>query len=159
MCCKEKIEIKFIKTHPDAVLPKCNHDGEEVGDTGYDLVCVEDTLIPFKGDDIVPIGIKVGYITPGYWFSIQGRSGLGFKFSLEPHLGIIDNQYRGDLGVKIFNFGTTSYLFKKGTKVAQLVVYKLLQSEISWTEETTETERGEKGYGSSDFPYNNKIKP
>jgi len=147
----KELEIKFVKTHVNAILPSCNHSGEGIGDTGYDLVCVEDTTIPFNGSAVVPIGIKVGYITPGYWFKIEARSGLGFKHSLQPHLGIIDNGYRGDCGVKVYNFGPNAYKFKAGDKVAQLVVYKLLQPKVSWTEEVIETERGEKGFGSSDY--------
>ncbi len=145
-----KVEIKFVKTHPDAVLPKCNHTGKAIGDTGYDLVCVENTIIPARNSAIVPIGIKVGYITPGYWFKVESRSGLSFKHSLLSHPGIVDNQYRGDMGVKVYNHSDKDYEFKKGDKIAQLVVYELIQPEISWIEEAVESERGEKGFGSSD---------
>ena len=150
MCCKEKPEIRFVKTHPDAQLPKQNHSGEGIGDTGFDLFCVEDTVIKARQSGVVEVGIKVGYITPGYWFKIEARSGLGFKYSLEPHQGIIDNQYRGDTGIKIFNLSDDDYYFKTGDKVAQIVVYELIQPKISWIEEAEETERGEKGFGSSD---------
>lgn len=144
------MEIKFVKIHEDAQLPKCNNTGEGIGDSGYDLVCVEDTDIPFNGSAIVPVGIKVGYITPGYWFKVESRSGLSFKHSLLAHPGIIDNPYRGDMGVKMYNHGNSAYHFKKGDKVAQIVVYELIQPTISWTDEATETTRGEKGFGSSD---------
>jgi dUTP pyrophosphatase len=142
--------IKFFKTHPDAQLPKQNYKGEGIGDTGFDLICVEDTIVFANSSAIIPVGIKVAYIEPGYWFKIEARSGLGFVFNLEPHCGIIDNSYRGDCGVKIFNFNTKDYLFKKGDKVAQLIVYELIQPTIEWANEIEKTERGEKGFGSSD---------
>ena len=93
-------KVQFVKVHPDAILPSKNH----TSDTGFDVYCVEDTVIPAHGSAVVPVGIKVGYIPSGYWFKVEGRSGLGFKHSLLPHPGIIDNEYRGDCGVKIYNF-------------------------------------------------------
>jgi len=147
---KEKIEIKFIKVHPDAQLPKQNHSGLMTGDTGFDLFSVETVTIPASDSKVIPVGIKVGYITPGYWFKIEARSGLGFKHGLEPHPGIIDNQYRGDCGIKLFNFSPIPVTLKAGDRIAQLVVYELIQPVISWTEEVNETERGELGFGSSD---------
>lgn len=86
-----EVEIKFVRTHPDAKLPKANNPSPLTGDTGYDIYSVEDKIIPAKGNAVIDVGLKVGYITPGYWFTIAPRSGLGFKHSIQPHLGIIDN--------------------------------------------------------------------
>jgi len=152
------MEIKFLKTHEDAVLPKSNHSDLLTGDTGYDLTSVEAVVIPAKGSSVVPIGIKVGYITPGYWFKIEGRSGLGFKHSIQPHFGIIDNPYRGDCAVKLYNLSDVDYEIKKGDRIAQMVVYQLIQPSINWIEEVEETERGEKGFGSSDTETSKEIK-
>ncbi len=62
----------------------------------------------------------------------------------------VHNCYRGDLAVKLYNFGDGDVFLPKGKAVAQLVVYKLLQPVIEWSEEATETARGNKGFGSSD---------
>ena len=145
------VEIKFVKVHEDAVLPCQAHSGELTGDTGYDLYAVGPAFIPAHGSGIVPVGIKVGYITPGYWFKVESRSGLSFKSNMLAHPGIIDNQYRGDMGVKVYNHGDKDYHFIKGDKISQIVVYKLIQAEISWIEQAQETERGENGFGSSDI--------
>lgn len=148
------VKIRFYKTHPDAQLPKRNHDSEYFGgngDSGYDLFCVEDTIIPQRGSKVVPVGIKVAFIEPGYWFKIESRSGLSFKHNLLSHPGIIDNQYRGDCGILIYNHSDKEYAFKKGDKVAQFVVYELIDAEVNWSTTSTvdETKRGEKGFGSS----------
>lgn len=146
--------IKLKKTHPDAVLPAANNRDLAVGDTGYDLVAVEDTLIPRGSSDVVPVGLTLADISPGYWIRIEPRSGLGFKHSIQPHLGVIDNGYRGDLGVKLYNFSSDSnidgYQVKKGDKIAQLVIYPLIQPQFSFSDEVSETSRGDKGFGSSD---------
>lgn len=151
------INVKMLKTHPDAVLPKRNHEDliklnhviEETGDTGYDLASVEDIVIPARGSNVVPVGVEVAYIQPGFWFRIEARSGLGFKHSVDPHFGIIDNQYRGNLGVKLYNKSDKDHQIKKGDRIAQIVFYPLISADIEWSEAKEESARGEKGFGSS----------
>jgi dUTP pyrophosphatase len=143
------VEIKFVKTHEDAILPEKKHNDPLTGDSGYDLTAVEDCLIKARGGTVVPVGLKLGYITPGYWIRIESRSGLQFKHNLSAFNGIIDCQYRGDLGAKINNNSDTDYWVKKGDRIAQLVVYPLISSTSSWIEVAEETTRGENGFGST----------
>ena len=138
--------IKFIKTHPDAVLPTKAH----ADDTGYDITAVEDVMISAGGCAVVPIGLQVAFIEPGYWFKIEGRSGLGFKHSIFPHYGIIDENFRGNLDVKLYNYNRAiNYHIKKGDRIAQLVIHSRINAYIEWAEKVTETDRGENGFGSS----------
>lgn len=148
--------VKFIKTHPDAQLPKANNSEIGTGDSGYDLTAVEDVTINPGNSAVVPVGLTLAYIEEGFWFRIEPRSGLGFKHSIQPHLGVIDNGYRGDLGVKLYNFNTNrqnmmraSYEVKKGDRIAQFVVYPLIHPQCEWAEEVVESDRGDKGLGSS----------
>ena len=141
--------IKFFKTHPDAVLPERNHKDSFTGDSGYDVTSVEDTIIPAKGAAVVPVGLKLAYLPPGVWIRIESRSGLQFKHGLQAFNGIIDNQYRGDMGIRVLNHSDKDYTVKKGDRVAQLVLYHLVTTEASWSETVHKTERGEKGFGSS----------
>ena len=89
------------------------------------------------------------YIEKGFWFRIEPRSGLGFKHNLQPHLGVIDNGYRGDLGVKLYNFSSTSYTVNKGDRIAQFVVYPLIHPQCEWADDVVESDHGDKGFGSS----------
>ncbi len=146
---KHHVEIKFKPTHEKSQLPATHLETPLTGNSGYDLMCVEEVTIPGRSDGIVKTGIQVAYITPGYWFRIEPRSGLGFKNGLQPHLGVIDEPYRGDLGVKIYNFSDQPYTFKVGDKCAQMVVYELIQPNISWADEVEQTARGANGFGSS----------
>jgi len=143
------VEIKFVKTHEDAVLPEKKHNDPLTGDSGYDLTAVEDCVIKARSGAVVPVGLKLGYITPGYWIRIESRSGLQFKHNLSAFNGIIDAQYRGDLGAKINNNSDVDYQVKKGDRIAQLVVYPLIPSSSSWIEVAEETKRGENGFGST----------
>jgi len=155
------MKLELIKTHESAILPSQNNTAlDGTGDTGYDLYAVEDVLIPgiqvntgtrvgHINSAVVPVGLEIGYIEPGYWLRIEGRSGLGFKHGIQPHFGIIDNQYRGGLGVKLYNLTSTDYQIKAGDKVAQIVGYKLIEMNIEFTDTKSDSTRGEKGFGSS----------
>jgi dUTP pyrophosphatase len=146
----KNVLIQFNKTHIDAVLPVANNADKGTGDTGYDLTAVDEAIIPAGHSKVVPVGLKLAYITPGFWFRIEPRSGLGFKHSIQPHLGVIDNGYKGDLGVKLYNLHPCSQvMIRPGDRIAQLVVYELIQPHMSFTENSYESERGESGFGSS----------
>ena len=140
--------MEFVKTHEDAVLPYRAH----ASDSGYDLTSVEEVVVPGRGSVVIPVGVTLGYLEPGWWFRVEPRSGLGFKHNLQPHLGIIDNGYRGDLGVKLYNFSDTNVTLNKGTKIAQLVLYPHITANVSWAEEVTDADRGDAGFGSTDIP-------
>jgi len=151
---KSVISVCFVKSHPDAVLPKRNHndtyDYTSNGDTGYDLTCIMDTIILAGESAVVPIGLKLGYVSNGYWCRIESRSGKAFKNGLVAFNGIIDNQYRGDLSVLIFNHSKVDYTFKMGERAAQLVFYPIVPISASFIDKPLESKRGEKGFGSSD---------
>lgn len=144
-----KIKVKFVKTHSDAKLPKFNIEDPLTGDIGADLYSVEEVTIPAKGSNIVPVGLTVGFIEPGYYFVISPRSGLGFKSGIQPHLGRIDNQYRGDIGVKLFNFSDVDHKVMVGDRIAQIEFHKLIQPAFEWVDEVEKSDRGDKGFGSS----------
>lgn len=138
------ITVKFEKTNENAQLPTKNHSN----DTGMDVYSVEEKLIPARGSAVVDVGLKFADIPEGYWIRVEGRSGLGFKFGIIPHPGIIDNQYRGNAGIKLYNQTDADYTVKSGDRIAQFVLYPLIHSDTAWGE-TVETQRGEKGFGSS----------
>jgi dUTP pyrophosphatase len=136
--------LKFEKTHVDAILPVKNHDN----DTGMDVTSIEDITVPARGSAIVGVGLKFAYIEPGFWVKVEGRSGLGFKHGIMPHSGIIDEGYRGDAGVKLYNLTDVDYNVKAGERVAQFVIYANYPVEVS-EGDVVDSDRGEKGFGSS----------
>jgi dUTP pyrophosphatase len=145
------MEIHFVKTHEDAQLPKKNFSDPLTGDAGFDLFSIEPVTIPAGKSAIVGVGIEVGYITPGYWFKIEGRSGLAFKKEVDPHFGIIDNSYRGEFGIKLFNSSDTDCTLEKGYAVAQIIVLRMVDCKVGWAETHSPGERGKQGFGSSDI--------
>lgn len=138
------VVLKFNKTHADAKLPTKNN----TSDTGFDVYCVEDKIIPARGSAVVDVGLDFAFITPGYWVKVEGRSGLGFKYGVSPHPGIIDNGYRGNAGIKLYNNTDTNYTVNKGDRIAQFVVYKNYDVGVEEGEKE-ESDRGNSGFGSS----------
>lgn len=138
------VEIRFTKTHPAAIIPTKNHNC----DTGFDVYCVEDVIVPARGSAVVNVGLEFAYISPNYWVRVEGRSGMGFKHGILPHPGIIDNGYRGSAGIKLYNMTDVNYAITKGDRVAQFVVYKNYKTQIIEGQKVNSS-RGEKGFGSS----------
>lgn len=145
------MEVKFVKTHIDARLPKRTFDNPLTGDAGFDLFSIEPITIPAGGSAVIGLGVEVGFITPGYWFKVEGRSGLAFKKDVDPHFGIIDNSYRGEFDVKLFNSSKEDCTLPKGYAVAQMIIYKMIECNVSWAETHSPGERGSRGIGSSDL--------
>lgn len=137
-------KMQFFATHPDAKLPTKNHKD----DSGWDLYAVEETTVPSKGRTVVPVGLKLAYLEPGYWIRISPRSGLAFKNGITVHPGVIDTGYRGDLGVLLYNHSDTDYIVRPGDRIAQIILHFNIDIEAGWGE-VQETERGDKGFGSS----------
>jgi dUTP pyrophosphatase len=139
-----KPKMLFSKTHDDAILPQKNHKD----DAGWDLFSVDGIIVPSKGKAVVPVGLKLAHLEQGYWIKVSSRSGLSFKHGVLAHPGVIDNGYRGDLGVLLYNFSDTDYQVNKGDRVAQLVLQFNIDIDAGWGD-VQDTDRGDKGFGSS----------
>ena len=92
------------------------------------------------------IQIKVPHGTYG---RIAPRSGLSWKNHIDIGAGVVDEDYRGNVGVVMFNHAETEFVVKKGDRIAQLVCEKISYPEIEVLETLDNTERGEGGFGST----------
>ncbi len=85
----------------------------------------------------------------GYEAQIRSRSGLALKYGVvvlnAP--GTIDADYRGEIGVLLYNVGQGAYQIKPGERIAQMVIAKHDQGEFIPVETLDDTERGEGGFG------------
>ncbi|GGP17385.1 dUTP diphosphatase [Oceanobacillus neutriphilus] len=90
--------MKVKKMHPDAVLPKY----AQQGDSGFDLVAVEDVIIEPGETKLIKTGLAFD-IPEGFEIQVRPRSGITLKTKLRVQLGTIDSNYRGEVGVIVDN--------------------------------------------------------
>uniref|UniRef100_A0A8C2NVV0 Deoxyuridine 5'-triphosphate nucleotidohydrolase n=1 Tax=Capra hircus TaxID=9925 RepID=A0A8C2NVV0_CAPHI len=80
---------------------------------------------------------------------IAPRSGLAAKHFIDVGAGVIDEDYRGNVGVVLFNFGKEKFEVKKGDRIAQLICERIFYPEIEEVQILDDTERGSGGFGST----------
>jgi dUTP pyrophosphatase len=117
---------------------------------GLDICCTEDFAIDTTGRHLAKTGLFVE-IPHGYEIQIRPRSGLALKHGITVlnTPGTIDADYRGEIGVILINHGPRSVEFRKGDRIAQMVLCKVEHVEWMLTDSLTGTKRGEKGFGST----------
>ena len=140
------MKIKIKKLVPDAILPQISR----VGDAAMDLVACKDYVLA-KGEKVlISTGIAMA-IPAGFWGNIRDRSGLAAKHGLHTIAGVIDPNYRGEILVAMVNLGTEDYQIKAGDRIAQMLIQKFEDIELEESNDLEETNRGEKGFGSSGY--------
>jgi dUTP pyrophosphatase len=145
-----KNEIKFLKTHDNAELPKYQSDGA----SGFDFHTPEGFTIGSNETKIIDTGLKLLCMPEDREIQIRSRSGMAAKKSVivlnTP--GTIDSDYRGQIKIILRNFDNVEHRFEAGDRIAQGVLSPVLKSEISFGEIENEikTDRGEGGLGSTD---------
>lgn len=100
------------------------------------------------GRAIVPTDISIA-IPPGTYARVAPRSGLAVKHGIDVGAGVVDYDYRGPLGVVLFNFGKEPFEVKAGDRIAQLVLERIVTPDVEEVEELDSTERGAGGFGST----------
>lgn len=146
----KQMHISFARIHEDAKLPTRAYNS-----AGYDLATIQDVRILPHSSAVASTGLVCMLPKPPAPFAVFGhvkaRSGWSFKNDIEVGAGVIDANYSGEIKVKLYNHSDKFFAFTKGDKVAQLIVEIILTPEVKEIsmEEMEQTERGTKGFGSS----------
>lgn len=117
---------------------------------GYDLASAYDLIIPAHGKALAKTDLAM-MIPIGHYGRVAPRSGFSWKKHTDIGAGVIDSDYRGNVGVVIFNHSDEDIAVEKGDRVAQLIIEKISLPEIFdvGPEELEYTDRGEGGFGST----------
>ena len=91
---------------------------------GYDIASVEETVVPAKGRTVVKTGLSIA-IPDGCYGRIAPRSGLAVKKFIDIGAGVIDADYRGEIGVVMCNHSDEDLKVKQGDRIAQLILEKI----------------------------------
>tara|TARA_Y100000991_G_scaffold38937_1_gene26968 strand:- start:2597 stop:2965 length:369 start_codon:yes stop_codon:yes gene_type:complete len=113
--------------------------------------CDESITLSPNESTIIPSGISIFIEDNNFAAIVIPRSGLGAKKGLVCGnlLGLIDSDYQGPLSISLWNRSESEIVINPGERVAQLVVIRVNQVELDLVDEFTETERGNKGFGST----------
>ena len=140
---KNIMQIKRIS--PDARIPSRG----SAKSAGYDLHAIEDVVIAGNSRALIKTGLQIA-VPPGYYGRVAPRSGLALKHFIDVGAGVIDEDYRGELGVVLFNFSSDAFSITKGDRIAQLVIEQIGHPDIVEVDNfDTETQRGDGGFGST----------
>lgn len=118
-------------------------------DAGFDLKCCERVTVPARGSAVIKTGVHIE-LPPSSVGMLKSKSGLNVKHGITSE-GVIDEGYTGAIVAKLYNNSDEDYTFEAGDKITQLVILPVFKVNIIQTdiEKFAETERGEKGFGSS----------
>ncbi|CAI9284185.1 unnamed protein product [Lactuca saligna] len=136
--------FKVKKLSEKAVLPA---RGSSLA-AGYDLSSATDTKVPARGKALIPTDLSIA-VPEGTYARIAPRSGLAWKHSIDVGAGVIDADYRGPVGVILFNHSDNDFEVKAGDRIAQLIIQKIIVPEVMEVDDLDSTVRGAGGFGST----------
>ncbi|MFH1589410.1 MAG: dUTP diphosphatase [archaeon] len=143
-----KIKLKVKKGYEDLELPKHSTTGSAAVDL---RAAIDKIMVLSPGDSaLIPTGLFVE-IPEGYMMHITPRSGFALKYgiSIVNSPGIVDSDYRGEVGVILINHGERYFEIKRGDRIAQATIIKHERAEFEVVDDISETKRGSGGYGHS----------
>lgn len=141
-----KIAIKWM-CNPKVYTPAPEYKTED--SAGCDLKNMGGAvrLLPFDRA-FIRTGVHVS-LPEGYEAQVRGRSGLNRDHGLVVPVGTIDADYRGEIGVVVYNLSREEYTIQPYERIAQLVISPVIQADWQEVESLEMTERGENGFGST----------
>jgi len=149
----EPTSFRVMKLSDKAIIPT---KGSRFA-AGHDIYGLTDSLVPAKGQTMVETGIAIG-LPEGTYGRLAARSGIASKMGIAVGGGAIDADYTGEIKVILRNHGEADCLYKAGDLIAQLIIEKIAHTNIMEVDDLGTTERGKRGFGSSDLNPKRSIK-
>ena len=142
--------IKFLRLRPesDADIPLPRYMTPK--SAGMDIcAAIEiDLMLEAGAIALIPTGFAIA-VPEGFEAQIRPRSGLAIKHGIgiinSP--GTIDSDYRGEVKIAVINLGEKNYTFRRGDRIAQMVVKRVYQARLKVVEQLDETVRNTGGFG------------
>ena len=140
------IPIKIKKLDSRAIIPEY----ATIGSAGFDFHCIMNTEVPADTWRMVMPGFSIE-IPEGYELQIRSRSGAAIDHGLivlnQP--GTVDSDFRGPIGIVIWNITNIPVTIEAGTRIAQGVLSPVVRGEFEEVEELSRTARDQGGFGST----------
>lgn len=132
-----------IKLDEGAFLPTRAHPT----DAGLDLRSPESVYIEARQSVTIRTGVHIK-LPQNTYGRIASKSGLMVHHGITTD-GCIDEPYRGEICVCLFNHSDAGYYVERGDKIAQLIVQDCRYVDVNVVYELDETDRGIGGFGST----------
>lgn len=137
-----QVKIKLLE---NGLMPKI----QRAGDACFDCYAVAEPVINLAPEERTLIGLGFCLELPdNYEAVIRPRSGLSKK-GIDCAIGTIDSNYRGELKACVINNSKSPFCVKTGDRICQLAIRKTETVDFSVCDDLSESNRGEKGFGSS----------
>ncbi len=141
--------VQIKKLRENATVPAY----ATAGAAAMDLrACIEEPITLGAGERrIVPTGLAIALPDANCVALLCARSGLAAKsgICLANGIGVIDSDYRGEIGVALLNTSQSAYTVYPGDRIAQLMFTPVLLPTLQTVDELGETDRGTGGFGST----------
>ena len=138
----DQLRVRLLS--PNATVPKRGSNEA----AGYDVYASDDGIVSARGKSVVPTGIAIT-VPNGTYGRLAPRSGLAVKNSISVGAGVVDRDFMGELKVILFNHSDVDFEFRKGDRIAQLILERIVTPDVVLVDELDATERGEGGFGST----------
>ena len=141
------VQVLITRLDPELPLPRY----AKGGDAGADIVSRIDISLAPGERALVPTGIAIA-LPDGYVALVHPRSGLAIKHgvTMVNAPGTVDAGYRGELQIILINHDKTEAVsFKRGDRIAQLVIQKVERAEFVEVQDLPGSGRGTGGFGST----------
>ena len=139
---KEILRVK--RTNVNTRLPVRGTEGA----AGYDLATAEPAVAPVHRKCLAKIGLQIA-LPSGCYGRIAPWTGLTIKKFIDVGAGVVDTDYRGEVGVILFNFSDSDFIVNMGDRIAQLILEKIKTPVVKEVDSLGGTDRGDKGFGSN----------
>jgi dUTP pyrophosphatase len=115
---------------------------------GLDLHSAYDVTVPARGKILVLTDLGIQLPT-GYCGHVAPRSGPALHHHIDIGGGILDEDYRGDLDVILYNHSEIPFTVSRGDRIAQFICQKICNPILEEVVVLDLTKQGEEGFGSS----------
>lgn len=140
------MKVRFTAITSTAIVPKYASDGA----SGLDLHADMEHILQPGQRCLVQTGIAIE-LPAGFEAQVRPRSGLALKSGITVlnAPGTVDADYRGNIGVILYNAGERAFVIDRGDRIAQLVIAPVTRVELEEADGLSGSERGQGGFGST----------
>ena len=138
------IQLKFRKMTENAYAPTKG----SARAAGFDLRSAYETVIPPQQRKLILTDLQMA-IPTGYYGRIAPRSGLALHYGIQIGAGVIDEDYRGNIAILLFNTDKENFKVYKGHRIAQIICEKICYPQLVEVQDLDATRRDTRGFGST----------